>query len=250
METDILRKIGLSRGEIKVYLALLELDSTTTGPLVKKSGIPSSNIYPILNDLIKKGLVSYKITANKKYFKAEDPNRLKEFLEEQKKNLNEQEKKLGSLVEELSKRQMKVEKQESYTYEGIKGIKTALEQVLKILKKNETFYVIDASRTSNEKLMGYFNDFHKRREKQGINYKVIYGKESLKFAQERKTYRLTKVRILPPNVKIPSVFWIFKDYVVIAVFSEEPIALMIKNGQISKGFLANFELLWGISESV
>jgi len=249
MDLEILEKIGLSRAEIKVYVSLLELGISTVGPLTKKSNIQSSHIYPILENLANKGLVSHTITANKKHFRAEDPQRLKIFLEEQQNQLANQQQKIDFLISELSTRQNKSRKtQEFFTYEGIKGIKTALEFVLKILKKDDTFYVIDASGMSKENLMGYFNDFSKRRAKTGINYKIIYDVDSLEFAKERKMDKLTEVRILPKGIKIPSVFWIFKDYIVIAVFSESPLAIMIKNKQISMGFMTNFEILWKIAK--
>jgi len=251
MDAEILVKIGLSRAEIKVYIALLEIGVSTTGPLTKKSGIPSSNIYPILDDLIKKGLVSYTITANKKYYKAEEPKILKQFTEEQKQRLIEQEGKLNNLIQELTNIQFTPDKkQEISIYEELKGIKTALEHVLKVLHKEDTFYVIDASKISNEKLMGYFNDFHKRRAKQGIKYDVLFGDESLNFAKERKTYALTTVKVLPQGIKIPAVFWIFKEYAVIAVFSEKPVAVMIKNKQVSDAFLTHFKILESISKKI
>ena len=39
MDTFALKEAGLTDGEIKVYLALLELGSSTTGPVIEKSGI-------------------------------------------------------------------------------------------------------------------------------------------------------------------------------------------------------------------
>jgi sugar-specific transcriptional regulator TrmB len=251
MELKLLEEIGLSKRESNVYVSLLELGVSTVGPLIKRSGIPSSHIYPLLENLTNKGLVSYTITANKRYFKAEDPKRLRDIVDEQKKQIEEQEIKIDSLISELSGRQNKLEKtQESFTYEGIKGIKTALEFVLKVLKKGDTFRVVDASKISNENLRVYFDDFSKRRAKSGIKYEIIYGTDLREFAEERARDKLTEVRILPKNLEIPSVFWIFNEYVVIAVFSEQPIALLIKNRQISKGFLANFEILRGISKKL
>ena len=41
---ELLREIGLSNWETRVYIALLELGSTTTGPLVKKCGV-ERNVY-------------------------------------------------------------------------------------------------------------------------------------------------------------------------------------------------------------
>ena len=48
VKTELLEEIGLTKSEIKVYLALLELGSATSGPIVDKSGASSSKIYEIL----------------------------------------------------------------------------------------------------------------------------------------------------------------------------------------------------------
>ena len=61
MNAKILENIGLTDGEIKVYLALIKLGSSTSGPITDKSGVSRSKIYNILERLIQKGLVSYTI---------------------------------------------------------------------------------------------------------------------------------------------------------------------------------------------
>ena len=73
MNVELLEAIGLTKSEIKVYLALLELGSSTTGPIVEKSGASSSKIYEILEKLIQKGLVGHVIKAGKKHFEAAPP---------------------------------------------------------------------------------------------------------------------------------------------------------------------------------
>ena len=54
VKTELLEEIGLTKSEIKVYLALLELGSSTTGPIVDKSKASSSKIYEILDKLMQK----------------------------------------------------------------------------------------------------------------------------------------------------------------------------------------------------
>ena len=56
---DILKSIGLSEREIKVYLALLELGQTTVGPVATKTRIQHPKIYQTLEKLIDKGLVNF-----------------------------------------------------------------------------------------------------------------------------------------------------------------------------------------------
>ncbi|MBI4145849.1 hypothetical protein HY489_00770, partial [Candidatus Woesearchaeota archaeon] len=58
---EILAKIGLTVQESRVYLALLTLQEAKTGVLCKETKIASSNIYKILDKLLEKGLISYKI---------------------------------------------------------------------------------------------------------------------------------------------------------------------------------------------
>ena len=59
MNEQLLEDIGLTKGEIKVYLTLLKLRETTTGKIIEEAQISSGKIYEILDKLIKKGLVSY-----------------------------------------------------------------------------------------------------------------------------------------------------------------------------------------------
>ncbi len=244
----ILEEIGLEKAEIQVYLALLELGTITTGPLIEKSKVPSSRIYTVLQQLIEKGLVSHTTSKNTKYFQAASPEQLKEVIQIQKNKLTKKEKALSPIIKELKQKftqtQTQQKEQKTQTFEGIKGIKTALENVLNILNKGDTFIVFGAPRIGNERLHAYFNDFHKRRAKKGINYKVLYDYDAKEFGEERKKYKLTKVKYLKKGMNTPSVFWLFKDYVALIVFSEEPIALVIKNKQISESFIAYFDYMW------
>ena len=70
MDTTLLEELGLTKNESKVYLALLELGSTAAGPLIKKIGMHRAAVYDIIDLLTGKGLVSYVIKANRKYFEA------------------------------------------------------------------------------------------------------------------------------------------------------------------------------------
>ena len=249
MDVEVLEEIGLSKNEIKSYLALLELGLTSSGPIVEKSGIPSSKIYPLLESLIEKGLVSYTQIKNIKYFKAYNPKRLYEFVNEKKEKLKEKENQLSKLIplleqklilgEKLEKKDQKVQ-----VFEGVRGIKTALENVLNILNKGNSFFVFGAPKIGNERLNSFFNDFHKRRAKKGINYKIIYDAEAKEFGEQRKKYKLTEVRYLDKGMSTPSVFWLFGDYVALVVFSGEPIALVIKNKQIVESFMTYFNFMW------
>lgn len=221
---------------------------------VEKSGVPSSRIYGVLQSLVGKGLVSYSVIRNTKHFKAANPERLYEFVEERRKVLSEKESELGKLLPELKKKQEVAEglegrEQKVQMFEGIKGIKTALDNVLNVLKRGDEFIVFGAPRIGNERLHGFFNDFHKKRAKIGIKYRVIYNFDAREFGEERKNYPLTKVKYLQRGMNTPSVMWLYKDYVVHVVFTENPIALVVKNRQIAESSLSYFEFMWKQSKA-
>ncbi len=254
MDENIIIGLGLDKTEVKVYLALLEIGTSATGEVVKKSGVPSSRIYNVLNNLKEKGLVSYTLIKNTKYFKAHNPSRLKDLLTKKRIELFEKEKSLISILPDLEQKYRGGREKESeneqriQTFDGIAGIKTALENVLSILKKGEEFIVFGAPKIGNEKLHGFFNEFHKERAKKGINYRVIYDYDAKEFGEERKKFPLTKVKYLSKELTTPSAFWIFNEYVALVVFSDKPIVLIIKNKKITESFMIYFELIWRIAK--
>src|SRR3989344_6062924 len=83
MDNRLFEDIGFSKGEVKVYFALLDLGESTIGPLSKKAEITAAKVYPILEKLIKKGLVSFIIKSDTKYFSPANPKRILEYLGEE-----------------------------------------------------------------------------------------------------------------------------------------------------------------------
>src|SRR4030042_4275062 len=77
-----LTKAGLTRNEAKVYLELLKSEELTANELSKKISTDRTLTYTLLNNLIEKGLVSYIIKQNKKFFKGKKPENLLNPLKE------------------------------------------------------------------------------------------------------------------------------------------------------------------------
>ena len=71
-----LESLGLTKNEVKTYLALLELGSVPAGPLIKKLGMHRAAVYNLLDILIEKGLVHFVSKANRKNFEALKPEKL------------------------------------------------------------------------------------------------------------------------------------------------------------------------------
>ena len=101
MDLSFLKEIGLTEGEIKVYLALLELGASTTGPIIEKANISRSIIYQILDKLIEKGLVSFITKEKTKYFQATQPKHFLDIIEKEKENLTTKEEYIKDFIKNL-----------------------------------------------------------------------------------------------------------------------------------------------------
>lgn len=249
MNTKPLEKIGLTKTQIKVYLALSKLGQSTTTNIIKESQVPTSKVYSTLEKLIQKGLASYVIKSNKKHFSATSPENLKEILKEKKEKLQEQEQDISKLIPELKKLQSKKDdKISADIYEGLSGLKTIYEKILSTLSKGETQYIIGAPKIGNELLEGYILDWHKKRIKTGIECRYIYDSNVREYGKVRERMPLTDVRYLPNNMVSPVWIEIFGEYVAIGhIKGSNATIFLIKDKEISKSYLDYFNLIWKTS---
>ena len=142
MNTKILKKIGLTDSEIKVYLALLELGSSKKAPIVKKSKISSSKIYEVMDKLIDKGLASYVIKNKVKHFNAAPPSRIKSYIKKKQRTLKQQEKEFNKILPSLNLKQQLTQKgSDAEIYKGWKGMTTVYNDLLESLRKGDHYYV-------------------------------------------------------------------------------------------------------------
>ena len=87
MNERILQEAGLTKGESKVYLALVLLGESSVTPIAREAKVSLSKIYEILENLIKKGLVSSIVKNNVKHFSAAEPERILDYLEKKKEDI-------------------------------------------------------------------------------------------------------------------------------------------------------------------
>ena len=248
METELLKNIGLTDSEIKVYLALLELGSTTKGPIVNKSGVASSKIYELLEKLTQKGLVSSVIKSGVRYFESAPPSRILDYLKEKENALQEQEKKLQELIPALEmKRSMAGIGSEVQVFKGMKGAETSFGDILKELKRGDEYYVLGISKFTPH-FERFVIHFHKRRAKQGIKCKILVNELAKDIGKQLEQVPLTKTMYLQKELFTPVVFIIYKDKTLISIGLDE-IFIQIKSKNLSDGLRAYADYMWSIGKN-
>jgi sugar-specific transcriptional regulator TrmB len=251
MDIKPLEELGLTKGEIKVYLALIGLGESTTGPIVEESDVSVSKVYQILERLAKKGLVSHIVKRKVKYFQATDPKRLLVYLQEKENLLKEQESNLKKIIPELELvRESVVTKETAQVFDGLKGIQTARERTLEIMKKGDQMWVIGIARTPYDSFMAkYFKEYHKRRIAKGIKCKYLFNKYAKKpFGETSAKYPLSEVRYMPEGVITHSWMEIYADTVTIGLNFKKSFSILIQNPDVADSFRRYAELLWSISK--
>lgn len=144
----ILKNFGLNDKEIAVYLALIELGPSPVRLLSAKSGVNRGTTYDILKSLIGLGLVSYYNKQSHQYFSAESPHKLLSALDEKRQNLENLQKEIQRQLPQLqSLFERQGGKPAVKLYEGLRGIKSILEEVLETVgrEKDRIYYVYSSA---------------------------------------------------------------------------------------------------------
>lgn len=247
MNEKLLEDIGLTKGEIIVYLTLLKTGETTTGKIIEQAQISSGKIYETLDKLIKKGLVSYIIKEKTKYFQASNPNRILGYLKEKEQDLIKKEKELEKEIPKLLDLQKTTKtKYESTLYKGYNGIKTVILDSISKLSEEDEIYAMGLRGGKAEKYNLLWRTWHNNRIKKKITCKMIFSEKD-EYYNELGKLKFTEVRTIKGIT--PSAVTILKDRILIFTFGEEPSVLKIINPEIAQSFKTFFNNLWNISNS-
>jgi sugar-specific transcriptional regulator TrmB len=223
MEMEILEEVGLTKRESSVYLALLQLNETTVGPIIAKSGIPNSKIYDTLDKLKNKGLVSFVVKSNKKHYQAADPKHILELLEEKKNKLKE-------ILPELQRKRKFASVQHSATvFEGFDGLKSAFRNMLNELNPKDEYLVFTTGEKRDEQTELFFKNHHERRIELGVHVKLI-APTSLRH-QFKKRENLTNLRLRYTLKILPTGVYIYNNKVMHITEGDQPVAFVIQSQQ-------------------
>ncbi len=244
MDTKPLEKIGLTKSEIKVYLALLKLGQTTAGPIVDEAKVTRSKIYDILERLKNKGLVSYITKESTKYFSAADPNSILHYLEKKEQEIKEDKKSVKGILPELLLQQTLAEgKKIAEIFIGLKGMENAFNVLIKEFNSKEVYYAFGAGKGENVKqIQLFFSRLHQQRIKKKVKSKIIFNESSRGLFESQEKSKSVEARYLIDTT--PAAINIYKDFTIIAILNEEPITFLIRNKETADSFKEYFNVMW------
>ncbi|MEK6919400.1 MAG: helix-turn-helix domain-containing protein [Nanoarchaeota archaeon] len=228
-----LLQFGLTVNESKVYLALIDLGPSLAGKISRNTGVHRRNVYDSIERLIQKGLVGYIQQNNRNLFQASSPNRFLDIIKERE-NL------LTPVVSQLLSKYSKTrDLEETNFFKGKDGLRSVLQDQLNY----KEVLILGANPKAGEVMQFYFNWYNKTRLKKRINLKII--------THERwfSKLKLAQVRYFPGKYASPLAINIYGDKTAIILWSKaSPMAIVIKNREITDGYKKYFDFLWKSSK--
>ena len=202
IEEKILKDLGLTEIEAKIYLACLELGTNSVLHIAKKAGVKRPTCYLSLDNLFEKGLVSKIEKKNTTLYSAEDPNII----------LNKYKEKIANFQDLLPFFHAKFNKGPKPKIRYYEGKETLWEVYTKTMFPTEKIYFFG---TDMEKLLKTFPNMIEYLEKHhSAHYKeslelISNNKEGLKYI--KKSSKNREIRIMPKNLPVFADAVIIKD---------------------------------------
>lgn len=238
----ILSELNLTNSEIKVYKFLLNYGKSSVGDISKKTEIHRRNVYDCLDRLIKKGFVSY-IEENKvKIYSITNPRSIMQKLEDKK---NEFENLLPDLLNKFNSTHSK---SETLFFSGKEGLKQIFEDQINI---GEEILISASNIQINEILKFYFEQFDIKRKEKKIKVKIIFDSKILKnkeIKNEIAKIPFVKIKYIDNFNSTQMSEYIYGNNVAIVVWSENPIAILIRQKEIADANKEKFELIWNLNK--
>jgi len=237
MDINQLKDAGLTKNEILVYKAILDLGPSLAGQISRRSGLHRRTVYDVTEMLIQKGLIGYIIENNRRIFSPSNPERILNLIKEKENSIQEI---LPEMMNLFNKTQ---EKEGTNFYKGKNGLKSVLEDQLE--KGTKEILILGAQSKAVNVIPFYFKWFNEKRIKNKIKMKLIYHEKT------KTKISNSEIRYLPKKINSELAINIYRDKVAIILWNKEkPFAIVIKNKDITEGYLEYFEIMWSLSKKI
>lgn len=237
MEHEILKDLGLSPSEIKIYLSLLELGSAKAGEIIKASGLQNSVVHSTLGHLVEKGLASFVLDHKVKIYSSTSPKNLLRWIDEKKERFQ-------AILPSLIAKQSEKEKQEAEVFEGPRGFRSMCYNFIEGVEPGTDYLIfafVSAMEDQDREIYSFYKEFTNDRLRRGLEIKGIAPITRKALFKELK-FDLTQ--------------WLFVDFptlenvsvcgnkIIMTPWQYKPVSFMITSKQLADNYRDYFFSIW------
>jgi HTH-type transcriptional regulator, sugar sensing transcriptional regulator len=235
--SDSLAELGLSAQESATYLAALELGFSSISDIAKKASIKRPTAYYIIEELIRKNLISRAPKGKRVFYLAERPQNLLH-------NIRRQEERLVNLMPELEALQKSAHNRPNIRFfEGKEGICAIYNEIFNTHNKMLAIGSLERIMTviTPEENTGFFNMLRNQGGK--IRDLLDDSKEARAYIKSAYRKGLGPAKYLPKDFKFGTDMLIAGDKISLVSYSAM-VGLLIDNAEIAQTQRQTFEFMW------
>jgi sugar-specific transcriptional regulator TrmB len=231
-----LHNLGLSEKEARVYVASVQIGSAPMQKIAKLADVNRATTYVLVESLMKKGLMTSVTKGKKRYFQAEQPERLLEIIQKEKKVLLEREEVVQNLVPHLmslhSASQDIQGKPKVKFYEGKNGLLAVRDEILKS-KEKEAFSLYNRDSVATIFTPEERAAFSKKRIEKKVKSHALYTSKEGDTLVDNKAEYTNYSFIKYDEYNSPIDITVFDDKVAITSLEEPLMSVIIENKDIA-----------------
>jgi sugar-specific transcriptional regulator TrmB len=251
---QLLKNIGLSDGEIAVYLASLSLGPSPVQNIARKAHTPRASAYALLRSLAQLGLVTQYKDGKKTLFAPESPQQLFNLIEKQEYILQRKRLDIEQALPGLQALLKQTESKPTVRYfPGLDGLRTMRQEVLMHSTSKDTWYNLMPA----DYVRKVFGDkellYSAARVAKRIRAKTIFTTTSEDFRKRllaNAHKELAERKCIPSDVyKSTSGYTIYHDRIAFSTFAGDIGGVIIENEALATMMRESFLAWWAKVQS-
>lgn len=237
---DALKYLGFSEKEGQVYLALIGLGTASVYSIAQTSGLKRPTAYVVVDELVKKGVVTKVPRVRKQLYQAKSPEELLAAAENKFWLVKQKLPELQALVKDQTT------KPRVYYFEGINGLNQTLQYGLQKMKGQEIRAFWATTRPVTLKQFNHFKDFNTTVKNLGITLRGVAPDDAiLKEFRDTDAEYGRRIKPIPKALYSPTVSIEMGDTFTKIQDFDNLQSVIIENENITKTLKQIFELVWG-----
>jgi sugar-specific transcriptional regulator TrmB len=234
-----LEAYGLDEKEVRVYLAGLEIGTASVLELSRRTTLPRTTLYPILERLEHHGIFKVGKQKNTKVYIAESPETLKRQFDERAVIFSQTLPALETISGSLHAGRGVT------FYEGSDGFKRVWKAIINSGVKEYRMI------TSGTGLLDYAKEPYivkrviaERMEKKIFSKQLIRDSKDARTIVKKDKKELRESRFLPSDIHLPSTVIVFADQVAFITTRKENTMILLASGDVALTYKTLFDLIW------
>jgi sugar-specific transcriptional regulator TrmB len=245
MDSHLLMPAGLTQSEADVYLRLLEEGPCLASKVAASAKISRPHVYEALNRLLNKGLVSYVVRENRRYFSAAAPEKFLDVIKEKEEELEKERMAIAQIIPALKKIPKSKEDTDVEVFRGVEGMKTLLADVLTQRGEQRAVgYTGGAYRLARQ----WWEKWQKARVARKISRRLI-ADEKMRGHPDFDA-PLQQVRFIPSPYRLPVSIMIYGEKTIIFFipFEDDFVGIRVRSAKLKKSYDSHFAMMWKLAK--